>query len=137
MKWYPNYIGYLDGEPNRRVYVRIELTHRNGPLELAISGEARDGSCGQINMHIHPDNITPAKGRTVAEIWRLWAIWKRWHLNTMRAGCEHQTANPYLMWRIGEPCPVCEYRYGHEWIAEPLPDDVVEWLTEHFTVTQM
>lgn len=28
---------------------------------------------------------------------------------------------------LGAPCPECGYRYGTQWLFEPLPDEVVEW----------
>jgi hypothetical protein len=58
--------------------------------------------------------------------------WDRWHLNTMRAGCAHQT----VVWedsRYGvrpslertPVCPVSGYRYGSAWLVEVLPDTVL------------
>ena len=30
---------------------------------------------------------------------------------------------------LGKACPVCGYRYGHAWLKEKVPDDVIEWLS--------
>jgi hypothetical protein len=52
------------------------------------------------------------------------AVWSRWHLNDMRAGCRHQqqlATRP----EIGEPCPFCGYKYGTAWNFEPIPSAVV------------
>lgn len=146
-KWdaHSNYIGYLNGVPQRRVYVSIEINeNRSGRNRLSIHGQAGDGSAGQIDMHIKPSDITPAKGLTNAQITTLWSIWERWHLNDMQAGCEHQRAHadarglsPYQAWEVGEACPVCEYRYGHEWIYEHIPSDVLDWLKDNFTVKSL
>lgn len=69
----------------------------------------------------------PPLARRVAE------IGERWHLNAMRAGCAHQTVR-YETDRYGrrvssltltEPCPKTGYKYGHAWLVEPLPGDVL------------
>lgn len=61
---------------------------------------------------------------------------ERWHLNTMRAACAHQT----VVWasdRYGRQapsldltpaCPVTGYKYGHAWLVEPLPAEVLAYL---------
>ena len=72
--------------------------------------------------------------RTVSP--RLADLWERWHLNDLRAGCEHQEdvkrADPD--WRerlpVGDSCPVCGYRYGSEWRYEPVPDEVLTEILE-------
>jgi hypothetical protein len=60
---------------------------------------------------------------------RMVAIWERWHLNDLHAGCEHQRN---LGWEEegydkhpSEPCPVCGYKFGSEWKMEQLPEEVV------------
>ncbi|MCP4204243.1 MAG: hypothetical protein GY769_20190 [bacterium] len=62
---------------------RLSLTGVVGPKP---SGDAR-GGCGQID--VAAEVTKPAKGIDVA---RLADLWKRWHLNDMNAGCEHQRA---------------------------------------------
>lgn len=61
----------------------------------------------------------------------------RWHLNSLKAGCSHQTVvyeesdygtRPSL--ELTEPCPVTGYKYGHAWLVEPLPADFVSTLLE-------
>jgi hypothetical protein len=51
------------------------------------NGDAR-GGCGQISLK----DALPVKPWTAEMIARLAEIWHRWHLNDMRAGCEHQRA---------------------------------------------
>lgn len=29
---------------------------------------------------------------------------------------------------LGKPCPVCGYKYGHSWIKEDIPEEVLQWL---------
>lgn len=104
------------------------------------------GGCGQIDMefaHRNPaDNdkrysnpITPEQIE-FAPCWSvdLWLdfldVWSKWHLNDMRAGCEHQRK---MGWKIyeehpSEPCPLCGYKYGSKWLREELPASVIEFL---------
>jgi len=89
---------------------------------------------------------------------KLRALWKRWHLNTMRAGCAHTSEVIYKQGKYGREvdyngtpaCPVelpvidletgqpatnCDgtprtyhYRYGSAWLTEPLPADFLDQL---------
>ena len=56
---------------------------------------------------------------------RLKDLWDRWHLNDMRAGCEHQRALGWTSYddHPSEPCPECGYKFGSAWLFEPLPED--------------
>jgi hypothetical protein len=47
-----------------------------------------------------------------------------WHLNDMKAGCEHQEALGWGSDSIGTPCPECGYKYGSKWLRRELPGDV-------------
>lgn len=81
------------------VYARIEYV--GGRLSISgvegprPSGNAY-GSCGQIDMGYRTDAeraaITPAPGWDRSTIGRFFDAWGAWHLNDMRAGCEHQRA---------------------------------------------
>lgn len=55
-------------------------------------------------------------------------IWKRWHLNDLHAGCEHQREfekEPYENHAL-EVCPICGHKYGADWQREKLPQNVIE-----------
>ena len=67
---------------------RLSMTGVEGPTP---SGDAR-GGCGQIVMSPWPIK-TYAPGWDAASVAQLRDIWEQWHLNDMRAGCEHQRAN--------------------------------------------
>jgi hypothetical protein len=111
-----------------RVWVNIELAekenrqlHLSFQGEIAMKGSKRDGpgsSFGQIDIADLPN--TPL-ARRIGE------VWERWHLNDMRAGCEHQRALGWSRYEDhpSEPCPVCGYEYGSAWLYEPLPDEIV------------
>lgn len=109
------------------------------------------GGCGQIDMEFdHADKsendprysepvkasaLRFAPGWNRARWHKFLHIWHRWHLNDMRAGCEHQRA---LGWTYeahhdpdtfkGEACPTCGYEIGSAWLREELPQDVIDFL---------
>lgn len=80
-----------------RVFVTIQWKD-GGNLSLTgvvgpwTNGDAA-GSCGQCIDDVRPFNA------------RLADVWERWHLNDMRAGCEHQRAE----WNPAEPLDVVSY----------------------------
>ena len=66
---------------------RLSLTGVEGKR----SGDAA-GGCGQITNTL--TKLTRyAEGWDAARVAELATIWDKWHLNDMRAGCEHQRAN--------------------------------------------
>lgn len=97
------------------------------------NGDA-EGGCGQVIGSL--DQILSYEPGFNAEVVaRLQSIWSRWHLNDMRAGCEHQrdwetgrevTAHPQGL--LSKPCEVCGYKYGTEWRTETVPLDVLDFL---------
>ena len=67
------------------------VTMRWDGTKLAISGDCQH-SGGQISeLLVHP-SLMPAPGWDAAKLARLRELWERWHLNSLRAGCEHQRA---------------------------------------------
>lgn len=82
-------------------------------------------SCGQIKDEI---------SRFFPEV----IPYLQWHLNDMRAGCEHQEA---LGWNadknLSQPCPECGYKYGTEWKGRGLPTSVIEWFDGLLTDADM
>ena len=77
----------------RRVPVFVKVTWHDGRLSITgVVGPTRNGnaiSCGQIGVK---GIELPDDGWTREMIAKLGDIWDRWHLNDMRAGCEHQRA---------------------------------------------
>lgn len=138
-----------DAEGNA-VFVTLTLAERTGsftttahePAErvtrLSISGGVRDGSrrdfasCGQIVDAVAAVRDF-APGWTAQDVASLVAIWRRWHLNDMRAGCVHV---PEPEWEDGPygrqvdlvntpACPETGYRYGHAWLMDEPPTGVL------------
>lgn len=102
------------------VYAKIEITNKDGKGQaLSISGvegptndgNAR-GSCGQIVMDLDPADITPAPGWTLELIREFLAVWDRWHLNDMRANCDHQTGEE---WDTSKQLGLQEYTWGDKY----------------------
>lgn len=62
---------------------RLSITGVVGPMK---GGDCR-GSCGQI---VGAEIVEYMEGWTPALVQEFYAIWDAWHLNDMRAGCEHQ-----------------------------------------------
>ena len=130
---------------------RLSISGVEGPLA---NGNAR-GSCGQIIMGFKEydqrgyqsiNDIDLAPEWTRPMIIRFFDTWDRWHLNDMRAGTVSQTE--YLR-RIGGEYPGYPlsyyewaserlalvglnpdggYSYGHAWLRESVPDEVIDFL---------
>lgn len=110
----------------------VQIIYDNGILTIRgvigpLQGGNCRGSCSQCQDEIR-DGI-PKPPWTKEMVDKLCDIWDHWHLNDMRAGCEHQRA---LGWKgksyICKPCPVCGYKYGTAWLKEEVPTDVIKWL---------
>jgi len=61
---------------------RLSITGVEGPRR---NGNCY-GGCGQIKL----DPAAASEGWTAEMVEKLSQVWKAWHLNDMRAGCEHQ-----------------------------------------------
>lgn len=142
--------------------VFVEIEYRAGELSIhgvegpLASGNAK-GACGQIDMHMdgeYLDSLRYAKGWTREKVVELLFVWKRWHLNKLKAGSPRQEEflrrNPELVKAtypeshydkalkvLGEAGlnPDAEYlhdgkpyEYGKAWLFETVPNDVIEWL---------
>jgi hypothetical protein len=109
----------------------------NGKLSISgVEGPTRNGdakgSCGQILDSFKIKDY--AEGWDHALLVRFLETWQRWHLNDMRAGCEHQRAEGWVTGKehpdglLCEPCPTCGYKYGSAWLKEDVPIEVVKFL---------
>lgn len=137
------------------VVVDLEIRHQSGerttvdhgttvdPVELGFSGTVHEYrhrepfAAGQI-LSTLADIVTPAPGWSLEEIRELSTLWDRWHLNTLRAACSHMVpadlvredngyGGTHISTRAPENvCPETGYRYGHAWLTEIVPDDVLE-----------
>lgn len=85
---------------------RLSITGVEGPKA---NGDCR-GSCGQTGI---PRNTPESGWLKLSDGWdqptvdRLREVWDRWHLNDMRAGCEHQRRD----WDTGKVLELVELRW--------------------------
>lgn len=132
-------IGTLD---RYGVFIEVTLKDTDKGTELSIVGytQYRPGNDweigGQIDdfLKLNKRRIHYANGWTIAKFGKLLDIWDRWHLNGMRAECVHMRAiamylkqSPHAVFGIDDSCPYCGYSYGHSWLYEPLPQNVLDW----------
>ena len=136
------------------VFVKIEFS--NGRLSITgvhgpqANGNAR-GGCGQIRDTVR-EVSRYAPGWDAAMVADLVAIWDRWHLNDLTAGSprqeewlrEHPIEYTYPESHYGKATtalataglnPDTEhvhegtpYQYGHAWLREDVPGDILERL---------
>jgi len=102
---------------------RLSITGVEGPN---INGNCQ-GSCGQIVM-TRPVIEKPAKGWSQQLVREFWNAWDRWHLNDMKAECEHQSQRGET-WEThpNAVCPDCGYSLGSAWLKEVVPQSVLEF----------
>jgi len=121
--------------------ITAELKPKEGGLALSIQGglyrgaEMVSGGQNRDDLKRLLEEGKPAPGLSIETLARLLQVWDRWHLNDMRAECEHQRA---LGWTYqdhhdaktfqGERCPTCGYSIGSKWLHEPLPADVAAFI---------
>ena len=118
--------------------INIKIKKHNSFKRLSITGvifeDGEETGWGQIREEVR--DIIPA---------RLYWIWKRWHLNDMRAGTSVQEAllrrakdNDVDVSTYEKACNYLlgfgflidqEHRYGSAWLKEELPQHVIDYLS--------
>jgi len=101
---------------NSNVFCKIQIKEKEKGKALSISGVIGprtngdcSGSCGQIDDEIAPENITEyAPGWDAVRLMEFIDIWKKWHLNDMRAGCEHQRS----LWNVDKELTLLDFSWG-------------------------
>ncbi len=136
-------------EDGSRIYVDAELRTTDREVQttaheitnlqrFSMTGDAvayrckEPYSCGQ-NLYELLNVTKPVKGITLEDLKALHDAWDTYHLNDMKALCDHQTAI-YEDTTYGKrldldaigPCPVSGYKPGSAWLATAVPDDVLE-----------
>lgn len=102
---------------------RLSITGVEGPLP---NGNAR-GSRGQcigsvLDIRTYAPDWTPCRAR------RFHQIWRDWHLNDMRAGCEHQRADGWHKRSIDTTKPL--NTYGIHFAGQRQPSwNMLGWIT--------
>lgn len=142
VKYGPDDMGNAERQPIVQSVTHEQIPH---PSVLSIAGEVvdrfrRDVSGGQIIEDVRA--ITkPAGTLTIEDLNRFADLWDAWHLNTMRAACAHMDTtipeDAVMPERYGRPdemgwllanlvCPETGYTYGHAWLAEVVPPEIVD-----------
>ena len=93
-------IKYSDG--------RLSITGVEGPT----NGGNCLGGCGQINL-LEAGIVNFAPGWDQGKLETLAQTWDAWHLNDMRAGCEHQRAD----WNTKHKITLSHYTWSREYHA--------------------
>lgn len=109
---------YRDPQGNRTIVKVILQDQPDGKHRLTFTGQEF------AYRSKHPFSVGQTHGSAPAA---LVALWERWHLNDMRAACEHQRELGWT-WTThpGAICPTCNYRLGSAWLYEPLPADILD-----------
>ena len=74
--------------PEGTVVTTLSITGVEGPMQ---NGDCR-GSAGQLDMNMdegYLSNITLEPGWTMEQVEKLLAVWRDYHLNDMKPGCDH------------------------------------------------
>ena len=145
-----NKLLYLGRTRAGKVFVTINLKDNKLSMTGVIGprqGGNCQGGCGQIIQELTEDQFTrchpPWTERKIAE---LLDVWRRWHLNDLRAGTvdqeqwlrEHakeaeQRTTGYYEWACealqgAGLNPDHGYRYGSQWLKESLPEAIERYL---------
>jgi len=130
---------YVDDQGDRTM-VTVELSDALEGPRLSFTSETREK--GKREPYAFGQHYGAAPLAFVA-------LWERWHLNDMKAGCEHQEAryrdrpqdrptcrNDYVgesgdrMGSAFPGCPECGYQYGTAWLYEALPADILDQIDQ-------
>lgn len=137
----------IDFQEVRR-YQELSIT---GVEHELVRGRWRESSWGQTSRTLL-DMIKEAPTSPEAPLLQeLHDLWERWHLNGMRAGCREQaealrkidlsetkdwyaeacsTLKALGLYKVAQPHSPVAYTFGHSWLVELLPDEVIARLKE-------
>lgn len=152
----PGMIPPYNGSRRERVFIDIRWDGTRLSISGVVGPRATGnclGSCGQVQNSLtaalENSEWKYADGWNAATIRQLLEVWDRWHLNDMRAGSPRQMAHletvkdqypgypvSHYDWAREQLAAVDldpdtehdDYKYGHAWLTEEVPADVIEWL---------
>jgi hypothetical protein len=142
-------VGTVKTDGGRSVSLFVEAKYEEGRLSISgvigprPSGNS-SGSAGQIDMEfahrdpkdddarttnpITPDQIAFAEDWTDEQWLDLLDIWKKWHLNDMRAGCRHQMAEGWDRRPIDPTKPTTDY--GRHFLGQKYDNwNMLAWVS--------
>lgn len=128
------------------VYINVEFRPGREGVEVSFTSDVISSNGKWIGggQHNGDDllNSLEVFEMPKSQLTTLLGIWDYWHLNGMRAGCEHQRKYKEVMTQLNiveqeffyasnyeevvklsafGKCPECGYTYGHAWKHERLP----------------
>lgn len=74
-------------------------------------------TCGQCIDDVYNEFKGQLQNRKQYEA--IMALWEKWHLNDMKAGCKHQELKGGKF-AVSEKCKTCGYGYGTAWNYEAI-----------------
>lgn len=114
------------GRTRVNVYVKIDWYHKRLSI-TGVEGPLRNGDafggCGQISL----TGVKPAPGWNPSTIAKLAQTWRRWHLNDMRPGCEHQREQGWDKRPIDPSKPLDAYGV---FVGEHATWNMLVWVTK-------
>ena len=101
--------------PDGHVFCSIE--YRNGNLSISgVEGPTRNGNArGGVGQITDFEIEMYAAGWDAEKVKAFKEVWERWHLNDMRAGCEHQRGPD---WDASKELTIYSYRLDNEIVKE-------------------
>ena len=124
-----------------RVFVTVETSEHTGnsqttehdPISawtrISITGHVTEKYCREWSQGGQIESVLErikdfAPGWNNPKVQHLAAIWRRWHLNDVQAGCAHMDlpADASYDARKDIRCPVTGYKYGSAWLVLPEAD---------------
>lgn len=118
-----------------------KIVHVGG--RLSITGRHGQQSYGQLHEYLGYPEMRPVRGWTKPMMRKFQEVARRWHLNDMRSGTpaqmEYLRSHPTsdydetirTLTEAGlNPDPETGHRYGHAWLREEVPAEVLDFLTQ-------
>lgn len=122
----------VEHEPVEPGTLTLSVTHDIVRMDRRLSDAFVAGGAGV------PDDVRPTEwdaGWGPRKLERLRQIARRWHLNTMRAGCAHMELPEDTSYDARKEIE-CQagtgYKYGRAWLVEPLPKDLLDELAAEY-----
>jgi len=142
------------------VYINVEFRRGTKGVEVAFTTDLMSANGKMIGGGQHRGDDLRATLETCEmddqQFTALMGIWDYWHLNSLRAGCEHQRGYKQMMlqYNIVDPeffyasnyeevvklsafgkCPECGYTYGSQWKHERLPVWIANVICDFFDMS--
>ena len=128
-------------EKRVRVYSKDKVYHADIDMELRTSDGDMNKPVFTASCDIYKNGCSYCGGQTFDKLLefiptktvkRIYNVWKDWRMNNLHLGCIHQREfekEPYENHK-GHHCDICNHTYGHGWIYEPIPKEVLDEIND-------